>query len=111
MVANEAGRSKEVDAYIATQPPEARRALEDLRSCIREAEPGVSEQMNYDMPPFALVPGGKRIQQIMIAGHAKHVGFSPALTPSTRLPTSLLCTASPRVPSSSLWTSPSPRRW
>ncbi len=77
MVANEAGRSKEVDAYIATQPPEARRALEDLRSCIREAEPGVSEQMNYDMPPFALVPGGKRIQQIMIAGHAKHVGFYP----------------------------------
>lgn len=76
-MADEAGRSKEVDAYIAGQPPGARRALEELRSCIWQAEPGVSERMNYGIPAFALVPGGKRDKQIMIAGYPKHVGFYP----------------------------------
>jgi uncharacterized protein YdhG (YjbR/CyaY superfamily) len=72
-----ANRSKEVDAYIAAQPPETRRALEALRSCIRKAVPGVSELMNYNIPAFALVAGGKRDQQVMIAGYPRHVGFYP----------------------------------
>lgn len=76
-MANEAGRSKEVDAYIAEQPPETRRALEELRACIWQAEPGVNELLNYGIPAFALVPGGKRDQQIMIAGYPRHVGFYP----------------------------------
>ncbi len=33
--------------------------------------------MNYNIPAFALVKGGKRDKQIMIAGYAKHVGFYP----------------------------------
>lgn len=70
-------RSKQVDAYIAAQPPETGRALEQLRSCIWQAAPGVSELINYDIPAFALVEGGKRDQQIMIAGYPKHVGFYP----------------------------------
>ncbi len=71
-------RSKEVDAYIAKQPPETQRALEELRSCIWNAAPGVSELMNYNIPAFALSKGAKRDQQIMIAGYAKHVGFYPS---------------------------------
>lgn len=71
-------RSKDVDAYIAAQAPEARRALEDLRSCIWKAAPGVSELMNYNIPAFALVEGGKRDQQIMMAGYSQHVGFYPS---------------------------------
>jgi uncharacterized protein YdhG (YjbR/CyaY superfamily) len=70
-------RSKEVDTYIATQPPETQRALEVLRSCIWLAAPGVSELMNYNIPAFALVKGGKRDEQVMIAGYPKHVGFYP----------------------------------
>lgn len=70
-------RSKEVDAYIAAQPPETGRALEELRSCIWQAAPGVSELINYDIPAFALLEGGKRDQQIMIAGYPRHVGFYP----------------------------------
>lgn len=70
-------KSAEVDAYIANQPPESRRALEELRACIWQAAPEVSELMNYNIPAFALVEGGKRDQQIMIAGYAKHVGFYP----------------------------------
>ncbi len=74
---NEVRRSKDVDAYIATQPPETQRALEELRSCIWQAAPGVSELMNYNIPAFALVKGGKRDKQLMFAGYAQHVGFYP----------------------------------
>ncbi len=70
-------RSIEVDAYIARQPPETQRALEELRACIWKAAPGVIEMMNYNIPAFALVEGGKRDQQVMIAGYARHVGFYP----------------------------------
>ncbi|HRF60481.1 MAG TPA: DUF1801 domain-containing protein [Fimbriimonadaceae bacterium] len=66
-----------MDAYIASQPPETRRALEELRSCIWEAAPEAAELMNYNIPAFALVDGGKRDQQIMIAGYAQHVGLYP----------------------------------
>lgn len=70
-------RSKEVDTYISAQPPETQRALEELRSYIWLAAPDSSELLNYNIPAFALVEGGKRDQQIMIAGYAKHVGFYP----------------------------------
>lgn len=76
-MANQAGRSEEVDQYIATHPLETQRALQELRSCIWQAAPCVSELMNYKIPAFVLVAGGKRDQQIMIAGCSKHVGFYP----------------------------------
>ena len=34
--------------------------------------------MNYNIPAFALVEGGKRDQQIMIAGYPRHIGFYPS---------------------------------
>ena len=71
------GKSEKVDAYIATQPPEAQNALNKLRSYIWQAAPNISELMNYNIPAFALVEGGKRDKQIMIAGYLKHVGFYP----------------------------------
>lgn len=70
-------RSKEVDAYIAAQPTATKGKLEELRDAIWEAAPDLAELMNYNIPAFALVEGGKRDQQIMIAGFAKHVGFYP----------------------------------
>lgn len=70
-------RSKEVDAYISAQPPETQRSLEELRSYIWLAAPNASELLNYNIPAFALVEGGKRDQQIMIAGYTKHIGFYP----------------------------------
>ena len=76
-MARAVSRSKDVDAYIAAQPAETRRALEALRACIRKAAPRASELMNYNIPAFALVPGGTRDQQIMIAGYPRHVGFYP----------------------------------
>ena len=66
-----------IDDYIANQPKEAQQVLQELRSIIKEASPDVVEVLNYKIPSFTLVPGGKRDQQIMMAGYAKFVGFYP----------------------------------
>lgn len=71
-------KSKEVDEYISQFPPKTQQALEELRRCIWAAAPNVSELINYKIPAFALVRGGKRDQQIMIAGFSEHVGFYPS---------------------------------
>ncbi len=66
-----------IDDYIASQPPEAQKILQELRSIIKEAAPDAEEILNYKVPSFTLVPGGKREHQIMIAGYAKFVSFYP----------------------------------
>lgn len=66
-----------VDAYINAQPQEAQQVLQELRNIIKEAATDCVEVLNYKIPSFTLVPGGKRDQQIMMAGYAKFVGFYP----------------------------------
>ena len=66
-----------IDDYIASQPPEAQQLLQELRSIIKEAAPNAEEILNYKVPSFTLIPGGKREHQIMIAGYAKFVSFYP----------------------------------
>ena len=66
-----------MDDYIAHQPKEVQDVLQALRSIIKEAVPGAVEVLNYKIPAFSLVSGGKRDQQIMMAGYAKFVGFYP----------------------------------
>lgn len=68
---------KTIDDYIANQPTEAQKVLQELRDIIIEAVPDALEVLNYKVPAFTLVPGGKRDQQIMMAGYAKFVGFYP----------------------------------
>lgn len=48
-----------------------------VRASIGQAAPGLTELMNDNMPAFALVKGGKRDKQVMIAGYPRHVGFYP----------------------------------
>jgi uncharacterized protein YdhG (YjbR/CyaY superfamily) len=66
-----------VKEYFDSQPEITRKALIELRNCILEAAPDAIEMINYNIPAFALVEGGKRDQQIMIAGYKKHVGLYP----------------------------------
>ncbi|WP_020528646.1 iron chaperone [Flexithrix dorotheae] len=66
-----------IDDYIASQTEEAQIVLQELRCIIKEAAPDAIEVLNYKVPSFTLVPGGKRDQQIMIAGYAKFVSFYP----------------------------------
>lgn len=66
-----------VDDYISSQSEEAQKVLNELRSIIKEAVPEVEEILNYKVPSFTLVSGGKRDQQIMMAAYAKFIGFYP----------------------------------
>ena len=66
-----------IDDYIANQPTEAQKVLQELRSIIKEAAPDAIEILNYKVPSFTLVQGGKKDQQIMMAGYAKFVSFYP----------------------------------
>lgn len=66
-----------VDDYIANQPKELQEVLQELRSIIKEAAPDSIEVLNYKVPSFTLVQGGKRDQQIMMAGYSNFVGFYP----------------------------------
>lgn len=69
--------TNEVEAYFDAQPLATRKALQELKECILKAAPHATEGMNYNIPAYALVSGGKRDQQIMIAGYPKHVGLYP----------------------------------
>jgi uncharacterized protein YdhG (YjbR/CyaY superfamily) len=44
--------AKDVDAYIATAPPEARPMLEQLRALVRSAAPDAEERISYQMPMY-----------------------------------------------------------
>lgn len=66
-----------VDDYIAHQPEAAQKMLQELREIVLEAVPDAEEVLNYKVPSFTLVKGGKRDQQIMMAGYAKFIGFYP----------------------------------
>lgn len=68
---------KSAKDYFESQPEMIRQALIELRDCIYEAEPNAIEMINYNIPAYALIEGGKRDQQIMIAGYKKHVGLYP----------------------------------
>ena len=64
-----------VDEYIKSQPAETQKTLRALRTIIKKAAPDSIELFNYDIPAYALVKGGKRDKQIMIAGYKAFVGF------------------------------------
>lgn len=66
-----------VESYFDAQTEEVRSALEVVKKCILKAAPDSTEVFNYNIPAYTLIENGKRDQQIMIAGYAKHIGFYP----------------------------------
>lgn len=56
---NDAGRSPEVDAFLAALSPEFRAALEGLRGEIHRAAPGAGERIAYGIPIVTL--GGRNL--------------------------------------------------
>lgn len=72
-----ANKFKSVNAYFNSQPEKTKQALLELKECILKVVPNTTELFNYNIPAYTLVEGGKREQQILIAGYKKHVGFYP----------------------------------
>jgi uncharacterized protein YdhG (YjbR/CyaY superfamily) len=70
-------RFNSVDSYIENFEGRTKEYLQQIRLMIRELAPESVELINYNIASFALVPGGKREEQIMIAGYKNHVGFYP----------------------------------
>lgn len=69
--------SDEVDAYLAKVPEAERRALERVRSVIKETAKGVTERVAYKMPVFRL-----HRDLVALAKHKQHLSFytmSPAV--------------------------------
>jgi uncharacterized protein YdhG (YjbR/CyaY superfamily) len=64
-----------VNDYFKRQPKETQTALQSLKVIIMKAAPDAVELINYEIPAYALVKGGKRDKQIMIAGYKTFVGF------------------------------------
>lgn len=74
---NESNRFETVEEYITSQPEQVKNALIELKKYVLEAAPDAIELINYNIPAYSLVEGGKRDQQIMIAGFKHHVGLYP----------------------------------
>lgn len=68
---------KSVDQYFDAQQEATKEALLKLRAYILTAAPNATELLNYNILAYALVEGGKREQQVMIAGYRNAVGFYP----------------------------------
>jgi uncharacterized protein YdhG (YjbR/CyaY superfamily) len=66
-----------INEYIDDFPAEVRSKLYELKTCILKVVPNAEELFNYGIPAFAFVKGGKREDQVMIAGYKKHVGLYP----------------------------------
>lgn len=66
-----------VQSYMADFPKDVQEALIILREVILRIAPEAEELINYNIPAYTLVPGGKRDHQIMIAGYKHHVGLYP----------------------------------
>jgi uncharacterized protein YdhG (YjbR/CyaY superfamily) len=68
---------KDFEEYLEDQNESCKAALRELRKYILEVIPDSEELINYNIPAFTLIPGGKREQQIMIAGYKNHIGLYP----------------------------------
>ena len=64
---------KTVDAYIAGQPEDLRRALAKIRAAIRKAVPEAVELISYQMPSYKL--HGRAL--MYFAGWAEHYAIYP----------------------------------
>jgi uncharacterized protein YdhG (YjbR/CyaY superfamily) len=70
----------QVRAYLAAQPPVARRALKKVREIVRATAPGAEEGFSYRMPAFRL--DGKVL--VWYAGWKEHFSLYPITPPIVR---------------------------
>ncbi|GAA4468320.1 DUF1801 domain-containing protein [Nemorincola caseinilytica] len=67
------GKPANVDAYIASFPPEVQAVLQQVRATVQKAAPAAEETIKYDMPTYVL-----NGNLVYFAGYKNHIGFYPA---------------------------------
>lgn len=72
---NESAPLSSIDEYIALQPIEIQKTLEELRAVIKKAAPKAKEAISYGMPAFQ-----QNGNLVYFAVSKNHIGFYP--TPS-----------------------------
>lgn len=65
-------KPENIDAYIASFPPDIRQLLQQIRATIAEAAPQAKEVISYGMPAFKT-----ESMLVYFAAHTKHIGFYP----------------------------------
>ena len=68
---------KSVEDYFNSYPINTKKALLEMKEWILKVVPNAVELFNYNIPSYTLIEGGKREEQIMIAGYKNAVGFYP----------------------------------
>lgn len=64
--------AKDVDEYIAMQPPDVRDILEKLRLTIKKAAPKAEEGISYTMPSYKFLG-----VLVYFGAYKTHIGFYP----------------------------------
>jgi uncharacterized protein YdhG (YjbR/CyaY superfamily) len=64
-----------IDEYIASQPEDRQKVLQELRAAIHAAAPDAEEKISYQMPTFAL-----KGNLVHFAAFKNHIGFYPVPT-------------------------------
>ena len=64
---------KDIDAYIASFPPNVQTVLKMMRKTIQKAAPDATEAISYGMPTFKL-----KGNLVHFAAFKNHIGFYPA---------------------------------
>lgn len=72
---NDTSPPKTIDEYIANFPEDVQEILQEIRSVIRTAAPGVEEAISYQMPTFKL-----KGNLVHFAAYKNHIGFYPVPT-------------------------------
>ena len=68
-------KPKDVDEYIAAQPKNIQKILQELRQAIREAAPEAKEIISYQMPAFE-----QNGILVWFAAFKNHIGFFPKVS-------------------------------
>ena len=94
-------KAENVDAYIAAFPPNVARALEHLRTIIRNTAPAAEETISYAIPSY-------KLHGILVhfAGYTRHVGFYPGAAGIAHFTDKLAKFRRQKVRYSFRWTNP-----
>lgn len=76
---------KNVDEYINTFPEDTKELLEQVRTTIKKAAPGVKESISWGMPAYKIQ--GRPL--VYFAGYKKHIGFYATPTGHSEFATEL----------------------